>query len=275
MARILLTLWFVMIGASVLTTYQHHFIDVPTGFALGWLCVWLWPTPSAAAAPLSAWRATDDPARHRLALVYLASAVCCGAIALHVGGWALLLGWPALSLALVAACYAGIGPAGFQKNVEGRVSAAARWLMAPYRLGAWINSRWWTRRAPQPAHVADGVWIGRIPSRSDLEGFGAVVDVCAELDLPRSAAARSVVPMLDLVAPDQASLAHAANAIEALRAQGPVLVCCALGFSRSACAVAAWLVSTGRSPDAAHAIASLRLARNDIVLHDAHARLLR
>ena len=47
-ARILLTLWFVMIGASVLTTYQHHFIDVPTGFALGWLCVWLWPMPSAA-----------------------------------------------------------------------------------------------------------------------------------------------------------------------------------------------------------------------------------
>jgi protein-tyrosine phosphatase len=53
-----------------------------------------------------------------------------------------------------------------------------------------------------------------------------------------------------------------------------VLVCCALGFSRSACAVAAWLVSTGRSPSAAHAFASLRLARSDVVLDDAHARLL-
>jgi protein-tyrosine phosphatase/membrane-associated phospholipid phosphatase len=274
MARILLTLWFVMIGASVLTTYQHHFIDVPTGFALGWLCVGLWPMPPAEAAPLRAWRATDDPVRHRLALLYLAGGVCCGAIALYAGGWALLLGWPALSLALVAACYAGIGPSGFQKDEEGRLSPAARWLLAPYRLGAWINSRWWTRRAPQPAHVADGVWIGRIPSRGDLARFGAVVDVCAELGLPRSSLAKRVVPMLDLVAPDHASLAHAAHAIEALRARGPVLVCCALGFSRSACAVAAWLVSTGRSPDAAHATGSLRRARGDVVLDDGHARLL-
>jgi len=32
-----------LVGASVLTTYQHHFIDVPTGFLLGLLCVWMWP----------------------------------------------------------------------------------------------------------------------------------------------------------------------------------------------------------------------------------------
>jgi protein-tyrosine phosphatase/membrane-associated phospholipid phosphatase len=275
LARILLALWFVMIGASVLTTYQHHFIDLPTGFALGWLCVWLWPMPAAAPGPVSVWRYTNDPVRHRLALVYLVGAVCCGAIALYAGGWALLLGWPALSLALVAACYAGVGATGFQKDGQGRLSLAVRWLLAPYLAGAWINSRWWTRRSPQPVHVADGVWIGRMPAPRDLAAYAGVVDVAAELNLPASPVAKRVVPMLDLVLPDRASLADAARAIESLRARGPVLVCCALGFSRSACAIAAWLTSTGRASDAEQAIARLRNARGDVVLHDAHARLLR
>jgi hypothetical protein len=274
MARILLTIWFVMIGGSVLTTFQHHFIDLPTGFALGWLCTWLWPMPSVAPGPVSAWRYSNDPARHRLALVYFTAALCCGAVALYAGGLALWLCWPALSLALVGSFYAGVGAAGFQKDAQGRMSLAARWLLAPYLAGAWLNSRWWTRRAPQPVHVMDDVWIGRMPARRDLAPFAGVVDVSAELPLPSSSRSTHVVPMLDLVAPERSTLARAARAIERSREHGPVLVCCALGFSRSACAVAAWLVSTGRAANAAQAIARLRDARGEVVLHDSHARLL-
>lgn len=36
-------IWFTLIGVSVLTTYQHHVIDVPAGILAGWLCVWLFP----------------------------------------------------------------------------------------------------------------------------------------------------------------------------------------------------------------------------------------
>ena len=35
--------WFALIGVSVLTTYQHHVIDVPAGLLAGWFCVWLFP----------------------------------------------------------------------------------------------------------------------------------------------------------------------------------------------------------------------------------------
>jgi membrane-associated phospholipid phosphatase len=35
--------WAIVVVASVMTTYQHHFIDIPTGFLLGLLCLWLWP----------------------------------------------------------------------------------------------------------------------------------------------------------------------------------------------------------------------------------------
>ena len=41
--RWVLHAWALLIGVSVLTTFQHHFIDIPTGLLAGWLCVWLRP----------------------------------------------------------------------------------------------------------------------------------------------------------------------------------------------------------------------------------------
>jgi protein-tyrosine phosphatase len=45
-----------------------------------------------------------------------------------------------------------------------------------------------------------------------------------------------------------------------------VLVCCALGYSRSAAAAAAWLITSGRAHNASTAVAQLRLARPQLVL---------
>jgi len=111
----------------------------------------------------------------------------------------------------------------------------------------------------------DGVWIGRIPSASDLDGFAAVVDLCAELSCRTDRVYRSF-PVLDLTVPDAATLHDAAMAIEGARPLGPVLVCCALGYSRSAAAVVAWLLMTHRAESVDAAIAIVRKARPSIVL---------
>lgn len=278
LARNLLTVWFMLIGASVLTTYQHHFVDIPTGFALGWLCVWLWPLDGdGVMAPATAWRPAGDPARHRLAMYYGVGALGIGAVALQIGGAALWLLWPALSLALVALFYAGIGESGFQKDSHGRLSAASRWLLGPYLAGAWLNSRLWTWRAPTPVALGDDVWLGRVPPPLAVDGmrFASVVDLTAEFDLPRGVTQYAVVPVLDLTAPSAAKLAEAAAAIERLRARGPVLVCCALGYSRSACAAAAWLLASGRAGSVDAALAHVRQARANVVLGPRHLHALR
>lgn len=265
--------WSLLIAISVLTTYQHHFIDIPTGALLGLLCLWLWPLD--ADSPLRGARIAREPERRRLALFYAIGAAACFALATF-GGIALWLCWPGVALLLVALHYAVLGAGGFQKEADGRISHGARWLLAPYRLGAWINSRLWTAREAPAVRVARRVWLGRMPTAAQARALGIarIVDVSAELSSPADIPTRCV-PMLDLIAPTPAQLTAAAEAIETqLRDDGDVLVCCALGYSRSAAAVAAWLLHTGRAEHVDEAIARLRQQRPQLVLRDAHRMAL-
>ncbi len=273
-ARSLLHGWMPLIGTSVLTTYQHHFIDVPTGLLAGFLCLWLWPERGQ--SPLTGWRVTADRRRLVLGAGYLAAALACAALATLGGGWWLWLWWPAVSLSLVASNYIGFGEAGFQKDERGQLSLASRWLLAPYLAAAWINARTWTRGEPRAHHVAGDVWLGRMPTDAEIAGspFRALVDLAAELSAPTRIEAYSAHPVLDLTVPPPRTLQDAAHAIERYRSRGPVLVCCALGYSRSASAVACWLLQAGRASDASDAVATITRARPRVVLGDEHLRAI-
>ncbi|HWZ72300.1 MAG TPA: phosphatase PAP2/dual specificity phosphatase family protein [Casimicrobiaceae bacterium] len=278
-ARLAMGTWFLLICASALTTYQHHFIDVPTGLLLGALCVWAWPfaEDGDGRSIAAQWHLTRDPVRRRLAAIYTGGALLLGAVAFSAGGWALWLLWGAVSLLLVALAYAAIGAGAFQKGMDGRLSVAARWLFAPYLAGAWLNSRAWTWRDTRPVAVAAGVFLGRVPTARELalSPFAGVVDLTAEFEMRAGTRALAVVPLLDLTKPTADALAQAARAIERLRVRGPVLVCCALGCSRSACAVAAWLLASGRARDVDAAIATVRAACGTVVLDSGHLAALR
>ena len=265
--------WMALIGVSVLTTWQHHFIDLPTGALAGFLCLWLWPREGL--SPLRLVRLAEAPERLRLAWRYALGAGLLAGAALTLGdGWLWLL-WPGVALLLVAMNYLLLGAGGFQKRADGSQSCAVRWLLAPYQAAAWLNSRWWTRQHPEADEVCDGVFLGRLPARGEATQFASVIDLCAELPLkPAPGQHYRSLPSLDLVPPGADLCREAAVAIESLRAHGPLLVCCALGYSRSASAVAAWLLLSGRCRDADAAEALIRRARPGVVLHPAHRNLL-
>jgi protein-tyrosine phosphatase len=262
--------WAVLVAASVLTTWQHHFFDLPTGALVGLLCLWLWPDRGE--PPLTMTRTTVRP---RIALWYLLGALICLLLATQ-GGWLTWAGWPGAALALVAVNYAWFGAGGFQKH-DGKQSMAVRWLFAPYRLGAWINSRLWTSQQPAPSRIIDGIWLGRLPTPLELaqQGFDAIVDVTAEFDAPNANIDRYSVPMLDLVLPPLSVLDQAVDAISlAKESADRVLVCCALGYSRSALALAAWLLRSGRCSDVASALECIQSSRPQIVISTAQCELL-
>jgi protein-tyrosine phosphatase len=281
--RWLLHVWTFAICASVLTTYQHHFIDIPTGALLGAVCVWLWPLERQASL-LAGWRWARDAQAYKLAGLYAAGAVGVLALALWWGGVGLWLCWLAASLAAVSLNYLGLGARGFRMSASGAQHWSARCLFAPYRFFAALNAWAWTRRLPPGAEVLPGLWLGRRPSLVEWQAAGQplLFSLCAEL--PLHAAVQSsarCLPLMDLVVPTPARLRRAALMIEAQRraalaAKGePVWVCCALGFSRSAAAVLAWQLQHHTEGDLAQAEALARQARPQLVLSERWREALR
>ena len=241
--RIALAAWFVLITLSTLTTYQHHFIDLPTGLWAGLLVIAALPEQRVAQPSI------------RLSFLYLGAAVACTVAAFVLRGFGWLLLWPGFSLSLVAAAYWAGDPSWLAKRRDG-----VTFWMLPYALAAWINSRLWTREEAAKNRLTDDVWIGRAPSKRDRKGMKSVVALAAELPIRADAH----VAMLDLVPPTIEQLNSAVDAIDSLAGQRPTLVCCALGYSRSAIAAAAWLIAAGHAADAEDALAQVSHARQQV-----------
>lgn len=268
--RWLLHGWAFLVAISVLTTWQHHFFDLPTGILVGLLCLWLWPDHGEPPH-----RRQINPKGRRIGMWYLLAASAC-LFAATSGGWAMWFAWPSSALALVAINYLWSGVTGFQK-FEGQQSFAVRWLLAPYRLGAWMNSRLWTRNQPASHQIVDGISLGRIPSTSELRKtqFDSVIDLTAEFNTPTGNQAHYNIPMMDLVIPSIATLSKAVDAInQARETSHQILVCCALGYSRSALTIAAWLLHYGHYSDATSAMNAVRSARPGVVFSAEHQALL-
>lgn len=263
-----------LIGVSVLTTYQHHFIDVPTGALLGWICVWMWPLESGPV--FSNGKLSRETQHWRIATYYMVAALVIAYAAIEIGGFALWLLWPAFSLLLVALNYVYLGSDGFQKNANGQMSVAAKWLYFPYLLGASINSRLWTMREPKSVAISDRVHLGRMPASKDVKksDFHAVVDMTAEFDRTAPSVSWHAIPSLDLLVPSADTLLAAARLITSLEKKGSILVTCALGYSRSALAVMAWLLVSRRVSTVDEAINIVKQQRPSIVItHDAKQAL--
>lgn len=193
----------------------------------------------------------------------------------HAGG--LLLAWPAASLLLVGAAYAGLGPRVLGKRPDGRLAWWAVLLLGPFLLLTWLvwHGQRLLSREDCGHEVAPGLWLGRRAFGRELpRGVSLVVDVTAEFPAPVFPAGVSYlcVPILDGSAPPERVLRDLVAKADAW--PGPVYIHCAQGHGRSALVMAAVLLARGLAPDAPGAEALLRRARPAVGLKRAQRRLL-
>ena len=206
-----LAAWFALIGFSVLTTYQHHFIDIPTGLAAGCFVLLVRPMDGE---PLRFAMATEA-ARYKWAALYLGLAFFT-LFAVILGAqiwssWALWLSWASLSFALVACGYAFLGAGVFAKNERGRHAVAAKALLFPYLCVARLNALFWLRGRRLSDEILPGLYLGSV---KEAGKFDAVLDLAAEFERPGGAQIYASVPMLDMITPGADELKRGADELE-------------------------------------------------------------
>lgn len=281
-------IWSLAIGLSVLTTWQHHFIDIPLGICVAAYCLWLWPDQN----DQKMFKLTTDHNRKKVAAYYGLGGLVLGLIAIYYKSYALWLLWPMVSLLMISVIYLFLGASGFQKNSHGHMSVGASILLTPYFVFAYINSRVWTWKNPKPSLITieEGIlpnhvqlYLGRISSGETLTRFDALLDVCAELPVCIPVHCRyKLIPILDLSIPNLSQLEQGAESLEHLiysvepsqLTSSRILVSCALGYSRSACIFAAWLIRYGHVKTAQDAIDIIQDSRSCIVLGQKHLNQL-
>ena len=275
-ARPLWLAWLLLIAVSVLTTYQHHFIDIPTGVLVGCLVLWLLPWQGNQAASFAVFRLPSNPfislpkpkrspVHLRWVWLYASYAVVLSLLAFGLqAAWYGLL-WPALALLWLAAVYGHADAAAWQKQATGKHTLAVSLFALPLRLMYRVNMAYWLRGKALSAQVTERIHVGSVLAAPD---FHAVVDVCAEYPLAVMPSYYVTIPMLDMVPADVAALRAAADALHQMLQQQnqPVLVCCALGYSRSVAVVLVYLLRQRHAHDLQAALKRLQQARPDMVV---------
>ena len=256
-------LWFFLIGLSPLLTYQHHVIDIVGGFVLAGYCFYLFREPSLALPVV---------VNRRIGSYYAAGA----AVVLLMGAifwpWGVLLLWPTIALGIVAITYLGAGPIVFRKT-KGKLPWSTRFVLAPCLLGQYLSLLYYRSQCRPWDEVTPRIWIGgklgaRSANKALCSGVTAVLDLSAEFSeaKPFRKINYRNIPVLDLTAPTQAQLAEMGEFIGNHSRNGVVYVHCKIGYSRSAAAVAAYLIMSGKANTAEEAFAIIRRVRPSVVI---------
>jgi protein-tyrosine phosphatase len=270
--RILVQIWFSLIGLSTVLTYQHHLVDIAGGFVLAGFAFYFFRESHS--------RLPVVP-NVRVGCYYAVAAAAVLGLAVAVWPWGAFLLWPAAGLGIVAAGCFGVGP-GIYRKTAGRLPLSARFVLAPVLLGQYLSLLYYRRQCRPWDEVSPGLLIGRQLDDAEAaeavrQGVTAVLDLTAEFSeaTPFLSTNYRNLPILDLTAPTSGQLREAVQLIAEESARGTVYVHCKIGYSRSAAVVGAYLLASGRAATAQEAIELLRRVRPSIIVRPEAREALR
>lgn len=238
--KILWNFWCFLIAISVLTTFQHHFIDIPAGFLTGIIICYLFPLSKT-----HYWKWQEIKSTF-LATIHLTTGTLLLVLAfippIYIG---LILIWIGFSLIFIGLGYLGLGAIVFQKTKNGSFTFASNILFFPYRWISRLVRNIFFKTYQSPLKITDKLYLGAF-WMTKSSNFDAVFDVCSEYKRAQNKIQNYISqPLIDLVIPTKEELNIAVENLDSMiQNNNTVFIHCALGMSRSTTIVVAWLMFT-------------------------------
>lgn len=257
--QLVLLLVIIFIGLSTLLVYQHHFIDIPTGFAMGVLVMILTNTKICS----TILHQFSTPRSLKMALYYLLASVIFMLLTLHIH---IAFLYVFISVFAVSIVYAF----GFNRALSNYmgIRRLLQWLVfAPYFLANTLSWQYYRRKISLSVQFAPTLYFGRQPSRKEYQllakqGISQVINLACEQQLIANPIKQTRLAFLDQTIQSPQSLHKAVKLIEQHQEAG-VYIHCTLGLSRSVLVVAAWFLYQGKSMSEVHRL--LKTLRRDYV----------
>ena len=256
--KILVATWIWLIVLSTLFVFQHHFIDLPAGAALGFLTLYVINVKKDSILT----RSFTTPRSLKMGLYYLIASAVFLILSVNVASFSWLLFWLFLSLFSVSVIYAF----GLNTLLAGKEAKASWWqwlLFAPYFTGNYLSWQYYKRKLPLMQALKDNVYLGRYPSAKEYsvleeQGICLALNLATEQQVQKKGLEQIRLPFLDQTIQSPESLHEGVQHIESHKKDG-VYVHCTLGLSRSVLLTSAWLVFNGYSlEEAQDEIAKIR-----------------
>lgn len=201
-------------------------------------------------------------------ICFLVLAALMLSIAIQFGGWYWAMIYPALSFAIVAIGYLGVGPRVFGKRPDGKRSLVATFFLLPYllfTLATWHIVRLVTREPAVNQVDADLYLSRRLLGRELPETVNSVVDLTCEFTAPTYECSYLCFPVLDASCPSAEELNDLAQRI--LELPKPVLIHCAQGHGRTGLVASAVLLESGKANAPEAALALVQTVRPGVELN--------
>lgn len=239
----ILLIWLVLIGLSTLLVYQHHFIDLPSGFLLGMAMVYLFNEKKPAYFSQS----FTTPRHLKIALYYLVLSILLMVLAFKLSSF--ICFYLFISVFSISVIYA-FGLNGLLMAPNKGIRFLQKLFFLPYFVGSHLSWLYYKRNIPFISQYNERIYFGRQADDKEYQqlkqlGINKIINLCPELPFHKTDILQHHYDFLDLTMQHPSRLFAVIKDIDS--SSDKVYIHCKLGMSRTILVIAAYLLYHGNT----------------------------